>query len=369
MFPSTAFQRDWLTKQAKVMAGCAPQILEKSLHALTLLGHLQEAGLPLIFRGGTSLLLHLPEIHRLSIDIDIMSAVAGAELERILAEVAIRAPFSHWEESVRDGGRLPKRRHFKFYYHSALGINELAPPSVMLDVVEENDVVHALETKIITTGFLQAEREITVQLPTLESLLGDKLTAFAPTTTGVPLRRTDGMPGEAVQVVKQLFDVGMLFSLAINGSELSDTYRRAQAKEANYRGGIHSLDATLDDTIATCLAATPFKDKVRSRFPDYPLLYNGYRGMRGHLTRPFSEEDFRRFAAQTATLAAHIKTGTAIDFASLRYTGTAEQNAAIKANSFNNTPWDWLDGLKQINPAAYHYWMQTSRLLKLIIQS
>jgi Nucleotidyl transferase AbiEii toxin, Type IV TA system len=344
------------------MAGCAPQILEKSLHALTLLGHLQEAGLPLTFRGGTSLLLHLPEIHRLSIDIDIVCPVEGADLERILAEVSAKSPFTGWEESLRDGTRLPKRRHFKFFYPSALGIQEYAPPNVMLDVVAESEVVHVLESKPITTGFLTAEREVKVQLPTLESLLADKLTAFAPTTTGVPLRKTDGTPGDVVQVVKQLFDVGMLFGSAANGAEVVETYKRAQAIESGYRETRPTFELTLDDTIAACLAAMPFKAKVRAKFDDYPLLKKGYTGMRGHLTRPFSEEDFRRFAAQTATVAAHIKTGTPLDFATLQYTGSAEQIAAIKANSFNNTEVDWLDGLKQINPAAYHYWMVTQRL-------
>lgn len=344
------------------MAGCAPQILEKSLHALTLLGHLQEAGLPLTFRGGTSLLLHLPEIHRLSIDIDIVCPVEGAELEQILAEVAGKRPFTGWEESLRDGTRLPRRRHFKFYYPSALNLQEYAPPNVMLDVVAESEVVHTLESKAITTGFLTAEREVRVQLPTLESLLADKLTAFAPTTTGVPLRKTDGSPGDVVQVVKQLFDVGMLFASAVNGTEVAETYRRAQAKEASYRGGGLSLEATLDDTISACLAAMPFKAKVQDRFADYPLLKRGYIGMRGHLTRAFSEEDFRRFAAQTAMLAAHIQVGTPIDFGALRYAGNAEQIAAIRANSFNNTELDWLDGLKQVNPAAYHYWVVTQQI-------
>ena len=235
-------------------------------------------------------------------------------------------------------------------------------PNVMLDVVEETEVIHVLESKPITTSFLTAEREVKVQLPTLESLLADKLTAFAPTTTGVPLRRPDGAPGDVVQVVKQLFDVGMLFSLAQNGAEIVETYKRAQAKEAGYRETHPTLAATLDDTIATGLAAMPFKEKVQSKFGDYPLLKRGYIGMRGHLTRPFSEDDFRHFAAQAATLAAHIKTDTPLDFATLKYTGTNEQIAALKANSFNNTKLDWLDGLKQINPAAYHYWMITQRL-------
>jgi|GEM_PF-108730 len=362
MFPAYAFERNWLSRQAREMGGCAPQILEKCLHALTLLGHLEEAGLPLIFRGGTSLLLHLPEIHRLSIDIDIICPVEGKELEGVLAGVATRPPFTGWDESVRDGTRLPKRRHFKFYYPTALGLQEFAPPSVMLDVVTEHQMIHALESKPIVTGFLIPEREVKVKLPTVESLLGDKLTAFAPTTTGVPLRKADGSPGDVVQVVKQLFDVGLLCQAAADGAEVLATCRRAHAVESGYRAAQPSFQAALDDTIAACLAASPVKAKVQERFVDYPLLLRGYQGMQGHLTRKFSEDDFRRLAAQTAALAACLRVNTPPDFTALRYTGTEAQNAAIKAHSFNNTRWNWLDGLKQINPAAYYCWMRTAAL-------
>jgi len=363
MFPKHAFEQDWLKGQARAMGGCAPQILERCVHALTLLGHLEESGLPFVFRGGTCILLHLPEIHRLSIDIDIICAVTGKELESVLDAVGRRPPFTRHEESVRDGDRLPRRRHFKFFYSSALNVNEYAPPSVMLDVVEEVEEIHKLESKPITTGFLEAENEIKVLLPTVSSLLADKLTAFAPSTTGVPLWKKDGTPGDVVQVVKQLFDVGMLFDHATNGADFQETYDRAQAQEANYRGGIHSREATLEDTIAHCIAASPLKPKVQNTFPEYALLRDGYLGMRGHLTRKFSEQDFRAMAARTALLAAHLQTRNIIDFESARYAGTKEQIAALRAASFNNTQWDWADGLRQVNPEAYHYWLAASRLL------
>jgi hypothetical protein len=371
MFPSSAFQETWLRRQAKVLGGCAPQILEKTLHALTLLGHLQEIGLPLTFRGGTSLLLHLPQIHRLSVDIDIVCPVEGAELEKMLADAAKRPPFTGFKESERDGARLPRRRHFKFFYPSAINVQEYEPPNVILDVVAETEAIHVLEQKPITTGFLPAEREIKVQLPTVNSLLGDKLTAFAPRTTGVLYVKKNKneagveieSPGDLVQIVKQLFDVGVLFDVANNGAEVADTYRRSQAKESGYRGGGISPEATLDDTLKACASATPFKPAQQARFPDYALLKRGYTGVQGHVTQRFNEDAFRRSAARTAALAAHLRTNTLIDFEALRYRATAEQDAAIKACSFNNTSWDWLDGMKQVNPAAYFHWMIARRLL------
>lgn len=52
-----------------------------------------------------------------------------------------------------------------------------------------------------------------------------------------------------------------------------------------------------------------------------------------------------------------------INFGTLRCIGTGDQNAEIKACSFNNTPWDWLDAAKQVNPEDYFLWMIARRLL------
>jgi len=40
--------------------------LERSIYALTPAGYLVESGLPFIFKGGTSLLLHLPTVRPVS---------------------------------------------------------------------------------------------------------------------------------------------------------------------------------------------------------------------------------------------------------------------------------------------------------------
>jgi Nucleotidyl transferase AbiEii toxin, Type IV TA system len=71
MFPSHVYTRKWSDEQRRKLGNCDPGLLEKCVHALAFLGHVAESGLPLLFKGGTSLLLHLPEIRRLSIDIDI----------------------------------------------------------------------------------------------------------------------------------------------------------------------------------------------------------------------------------------------------------------------------------------------------------
>ncbi len=190
---------------------------------MTLLGYLAESGLPFLFKGGTSLLLHLPETRRLSRDIDIVCGRPAAEVDVVVAILGQRAPFLRFAEDVRGARGLPQRRHFKFFYRSALTGN--AEQEVLLDIVEESREVHATVNRPIRTHFLVPEREVLVRVPTVESLLGDKLTAFAPTTTGIPLRKADNSEGDVQQVAKQLFDVGVLFEAANNRRRVTRSTR------------------------------------------------------------------------------------------------------------------------------------------------
>jgi len=60
------YTRDWLFEQA-ARTGTQNVVLEKCIHALTLVAALSEEGLEFVFKGGTSLMLHLNPVRRLSI--------------------------------------------------------------------------------------------------------------------------------------------------------------------------------------------------------------------------------------------------------------------------------------------------------------
>ena len=110
MISEICFTADWLERKKRELRGVDPALLERALHAFALLGHLAESDLTFVFKGGTSLLLHVPVIRRLSIDIDILCSAPAAELERILAEVATIPPFVRYEEDERGARGLPQRR-------------------------------------------------------------------------------------------------------------------------------------------------------------------------------------------------------------------------------------------------------------------
>lgn len=357
MFHPAVYTSDWIHGQRKALGQCDPAILEKCVRALMLLGYLQESGLPFLFKGGTSLLLHLPKARRLSRDIDIVCGRPATEVDAVLATLAKREPFLRHEEDQRGVRGLPQRRHFKFFYRSVLPGS--ADSEVLLDVVEEPHEVHEVVNRPIRTGFLEPEREILVRVPTVESLLGDKLTAFAPHTTGVPFYAEKSGDEQLQQVAKQLFDVGVLFDAATDFSKIAVTYDAVQAQESAYRAARPSREATLDDTLKACLSLTATKRKILSSYPDAKLLHDGLDKIRGHLTWPeFTRgiEPRRLLAARVAVLVAHLRAGRSLDLAGLRYTGSAAQLEALKAASLNGHAHSWLDGLKAVNAEAYHYW-------------
>ena len=353
MFPAENLTAAALRRQAKTLGGCNQDVLERSLYALTLLAHLADSGLPFVFKGGTSLLLHLPEVRRLSIDVDIVCAEKPQVVDEVVTRIGKQPPFMGVEEDNRRHRDMPNRRHFKFYFRSAIGSQTQVP--VILDVVEEGRIHYNLTQLPIRTSFLEPEREIMVKLPTLESLLGDKLTAFAPTTVGVPLRRADGSPGETMQVSKQLFDIGMLFEVATNFADVAATYDAVQQLESEYRPAKPTREASLDDTFQACIALTASKTRDVEAYPNAPLLRDGFRRLRGHLTWPgfvTTREPQRTIAARAAVLAAHLRAGVPFEFTSHRYTGSPDQIEALRNATLNGTPLAWIDGVKAVNPEA-----------------
>ena len=79
-------------------------------------------------------------------------------------------------------------------------------------------------TRPIRTSFLEPESEHLVRVPTVESLLGDKLTAFAPHTTGVPFYSPKSGEEQLQEVANNLFDVGVLFDVAADFGAVAKSY-------------------------------------------------------------------------------------------------------------------------------------------------
>ena len=88
------------------------------------------------------------------------------------------------------------------------------------------------------------EDPIMVKVPCIEDLLGDKLTAFAPNSTGIPYYK--GEDSMSMEIIKQLYDIGNLFDRSENLKIVKETFCRFSRTELSYR---KAKDKTETDVI------------------------------------------------------------------------------------------------------------------------
>lgn len=311
MLHPDCFQRPWLLAQSKALR-VQPgnlQFLERCIHALELVSRLSAVGMDFIFKGGTSQVLLLNPVRRLSIDVDIATPESVERIKAALDQVARNnPPFRDWEHQIRRDRDAPPTRHFKIFFPSSAG--GPAESYVLLDVLTDAHGYQATERRLVATPFVQVTEETQVTVPSIDCLLGDKLAAFAPRTIGVlfdPLDRNGNLrERDPLQIVKQLFDVGHLFAEATNIEHAIGTYRAAFETQNRYRGGGFLLNQCLDDTIdaARALCTAP-SDPRAVHTPHQQLLRSGQRGLGSHLlTEPFSFDRHARVAASRAALLA-----------------------------------------------------------------
>lgn len=184
MISKSCYSKEWIKEKRKELPKKNPELIEKVIMALTLLEKLKLSGLDFTFKGGTSLLLLLGGAHRFSIDIDIIIPKKPEDFDEVLKFIISDGIFIRCEEQVRKTNKNIPKGHYKFFYKSVL--NESEAP-ILLDILfEENPYI---ETKVvpIKSLFINIDGDFTeVSVPSINCILGDKLTAYAPNTTGIP---------------------------------------------------------------------------------------------------------------------------------------------------------------------------------------
>ena len=196
-------------------------LVEKTIRAFSLLEALARSGCPFLFKGGSSLMLHLDTGKRFSIDIDIICPL-GTKIEDYLEKYSEEYGFGE----VNLVERIPRtdisKQHAKFFYQVAYPAGG-RQDKILLDVLfEEIHYANVVELPI-QSRLLKTEGDpIMVKLPSKEDLLGDKLTAFAPHTTGIPFFK--GEKNCSMEICKQLFDIASLFDIVNDLSITTETF-------------------------------------------------------------------------------------------------------------------------------------------------
>ncbi|MCU0435086.1 MAG: nucleotidyl transferase AbiEii/AbiGii toxin family protein [Bacteroidia bacterium] len=238
-----------------------PVMIESMIYALYLLEQLSVTGLDFIFKGGTCLVLLMDRPKRFSVDIDIIlpSETGREALENTLDKLVAQSVFLRKECDERRSykGGIPKA-HYKFVYQSnytALNksgqVIEKPEREILLDILFAPHPYERIISKPLHTEWLKQTGEpVTIKMPDVDCIAGDKLTAFAPNTTGVPY----GADKEK-EILKQVFDIGCLFDQIEDTSGFKKSFIKTVDSEINYRPerNIVSREQVLWDTIHTAL--------------------------------------------------------------------------------------------------------------------
>lgn len=363
MIKEHCFTDEWLEgfKKQKDHKRIDKIILEKMIYALHLLERLKSNGLDFVFKGGTSLVLLLEAGNRFSIDIDIISNTDRKELEEILQKVTDSSNFTGFElddhRSYQPG--VPKA-HYKFSFDSTT--KGKYPGTILLDILIEDSIYPELIEKPVSTKWIETESETMVSMPTIDSITGDKLTAFAPNTIGIPYFKGD--QSAAMEICKQLFDLSKLFENIKNMEVVAASFQVFSKHEIAYRtNGNPVADLTpemvLQDTIDTCIIIAKRDRGNEEEKAKFKELQKGIIGFgSGYLMAGnFRIDDAVVASARIAYLAAKIMVN---DLTPINYF----QGQDIKDLIIEDQDWNFLMRLKRHpEKSTFYYWYLTVQLI------
>lgn len=319
-------------------------IIERSIYALGLLEALARVGLSFIFKGGTSMLLLLESPMRLSTDIDII-VKPGTDIKHYLEAASKIIPFKRQEEQVRKSSTNIEKRHYKFVYDSPASGKEFY---ILLDILfEDNHYAKTVDKPIKNPLVVTEEPYVNVTIPTADCLMGDKMTAFAPHTTGIPF----GVNKE-LEIIKQMYDISCLFAVMTDSNDVYDSYMATVKSEIAYRGENITFEDALQDTIdtAVCIAS---KGMIGD---DYELLLKGIRALKTHVyDGKFTAESAVGMACKVMYAAACLLKNEEIR--------KLEANDEIIAEQIAIPKYSKLTKLRKYEPEGYVYVLEAVKLL------
>ncbi len=343
---------EWITNFSKANHGADMILVEKTIRALILLEGLAKSELNFIFKGGTALmLLQQDNPKRLSIDIDIILPKTPSNLLETLAQIAKNQGFIRFEGQVRKTSIAITKEHFKFFYVPTHLTNQ-REEYILLDVLyEENPYQKLIDTPIKTPFLVQIGEVLTVKTPSFEDILGDKLTAFAPNTTGIPYFK--GNSSKSMEIIKQLYDIGNLFDVDNDLAIVKETFNRLAIIEANYRKMDITTEDVLNDTYQTCLCLVL---RGADGFGNFEELITGINRVKRYI---FSENfSYEKVIVMTGKIA-YLTKLIATNQTEIQPYGEASSVKDLIIEQPHNTK---LNKLKKTYPEAFWYWWKAVKI-------
>ena len=291
--------------------------LEKAIFSLEYLGQLQEEGLDFIFKGGSAIQVILRDKWtRLSVDADICSAVSEGELIGVFNNIHQKFKkeiFSFRPREREILGDVP----FYHYIIEAPAITEAkAKRTFLLDVMGIKPKYSVNQVKLKTSFY---DSSVSVFVPTVGALLGDKLSTIGPCTMG--RRLVDSRNG--LEYAKHFHDIKNLQEADFNVEDYGKAFHEAIELQRRIRCADFSVSACCEDLLFTCQVASlpqqtgeeliqKLQGDQRSRASsEFRILRDGLARFRPFLVRglTYSWDELRYYASLTALLTKMLQMG------------------------------------------------------------
>jgi hypothetical protein len=342
MISEKSYTKDWIEKKAgEIGKRGDPKMIEKVIMAFSLLEQIQLENIPLIFKGGTSLLLLLEPPQRFSIDIDLIMPVESEKLAPVFDKIVTKGIFTSWKE---DNDRKNKTNapvgHYKFYYKSAIDSNFGNEP-ILLDALFTESLYPSIFNKNISHKWLVTEAPlIEIKVPSIESILGDKLTAFAPSTIGILYSKN-----RPVEIIKQLHDIAALFDNATDFNVIKQAYIKTAEEEIKFRELAITWKDTLNDTFNAAYTIA-IRDNNNEHFKH---LQTGISNIVNFILSRFTIEEAITCSSKAAYLSILLQKNE------IPTTERYASPSQIKDLEITDTSFNKLNKLKKTNPEAFFY--------------
>jgi predicted nucleotidyltransferase component of viral defense system len=357
MIHSESRSIEWLQKVSTENIFSNITMLEKTIRAFSLLESLSLSDCPFVFKGGTALMLHLDSAKRLSIDIDIICP-PETDIEQYLSKNAKKYGFNDIKLIERKTvGSIPKS-HAKFFYQVTYNTRS-DTEYILLDVLFEESYYSNVIQLPIESRFLKTDGEkVFVNVPSVSDLLGDKLTAFAPNTTGIPYYKSNKMC--SMEIIKQLYDIASLFDITNDLTITSSTFRKFAAVELAYRNlNPDNIQQVLDDIFQTSLCISL---QGQANNEQFKLLQDGIKRIQSFI---HSEKYYLDTAIINASKAAYLSTLISNNLTKIEHFD--KNNVQKLQNVIIENPLPAkLNKLKKSNVEAFYYWWKVFEILRAL---
>ena len=263
--------------------------------------------------------------------------------------------------SYKEG--VPKA-HYTFEFESVYNPN--VPGTILLDILFDSPHYPELIESPIETPWLSIDgTATTITTPSVNAICGDKLTAFAPDTIGIPFYKGDQL--FAMEICKQLFDLGKLFENITDVAMVKKSFSAFAKAELSYRSSDKDFSKrklnekdVLWDSINTCaIMARRERNPTAEKKKKFADLSSGIRsfGSAFLMTGNFRIEEALAASAKVAYLNAIIlqKEDVEIEY---------YENQDTKELVIKNPDWAFLNRLKrQPDKSIFYYWYKAVELL------